>query len=578
MKYLYNNYNYNYNMESDKIFGANISGFIQSEKGVGSAVRFTIKCFQSAEIPFVLNNVTDRHSLNFVKEFNDFHENNPFLFNLIHVGPDVLQNFIIEKTKSYFNGHYNIVYWNWELSEFPEFYYHLFNYVDEVWVPSNFILNSISQVSPIPVVRIPYSIGGAQPTGNKNKTDSQTEQAIPKLTPMPESTLKQKPMSKSEQTLKSSSTPEIGWSSIRTLNLKPSQTPELKSSIRENLGFSDGDYVYLFIFDFQSYTERKNPAGLINAFKQAFNSKDRAFLIIKCSHADLHKKDFEKIKKLSEKSRIKIIDSALTAGELSSILDTADCYISLHRSEGFGLTIAEAMAKGKPVIATGYSGNMDFMTVYNSYPVKYVLVKINKDCGCYEKGNVWAEPDINDAARLMRYVYEHKDEAALVGLTAADDIKKSFNELAVGKLINRRLNIIADNLKSNGQISASYAYRGEVCNNNNSNSNNSSSNNNNSSDSNNNGSNNNNNKNENMRMPEEENFYDKNYILFSDIYNSKEWKLFIACRDIVDYILPYKSKRRRAAKSVFNGVYKLYKIFLKILQKDKNSDKILKKL
>ena len=177
MKYLYN-----YDIYGDKILGANISGFIQSEKGVGSAARLTVKCFQSAKIPFVLNNFTDRNSLNLVKEFNDFHQDNPFLFNLIHIGPDTLQNFIIEKTKSYFTGHYNIVYWNWELSEFPELYYHLFNYVDEVWVPSNFILNSISPVSPVPVVRIPYSVGGGTLSGNKNKSVSRTGHITPKST------------------------------------------------------------------------------------------------------------------------------------------------------------------------------------------------------------------------------------------------------------------------------------------------------------------------------------------------------------------------------------------------------------
>jgi glycosyltransferase involved in cell wall biosynthesis len=501
MKYLYD-----YDIGGDKIFGANISGFIQSEKGVGSAARLTVKCFQSAEIPFVLNNFTDKHSLNCVKEFNDFHQANPFLFNLIHIGPDTLQNFIIEKTKSYFKGHYNIVYWNWELSEFPELYYHLFNYVDEVWVPSNFILNSISPVSPVPVVRMPYCVGGGPLFYvNKNKPVSRTGHITPEST------------------------------------LNPALTPASKtmSSIRENLGLFDDDYIYLFIFDFESYAERKNPAGLINAFKQAFDIKDRAFLIIKCSHTEMHKNDFEKIKKLSEKSRIKIIDSVLTAGEMSSITDAADCYVSLHRSEGFGLTIAELMAKGKPVIATGYSGNMDFMTAYNSYPVKYNMIEINKDCGCYKKGNVWAEPDISDAARLMRYVYEHKDEALLVGLTAAGDIKKRFNELAVGKLIGRRLNIIADNLKSKGLISTSY----------NDNDNNSSSNNN-------------------------SNFYDKNQILFSDIYNSNEWKLFIACRETANYILPDKSKRRRTAKFIFNGFYKLYKIVMKILQKKINNDTI----
>lgn len=457
-----------YEISGDKIFGANLSGFIQSEKGVGSAVRSTVRCFQLSGIPFVLNNFIDKNSLNDITEFNGFSQNNPYFFNLIHIGPDTFQNFIIEKTKSYFNDRYNIAYWNWELSEFPKLYHHLFDYIDEIWVPSNFVLNAVSSVSPVPVVRIPYYIGSH--INNKQK-----------------------------------------------------------GSIREDFGLSKDDYIYLFIFDLQSQAERKNPAGLIKTFKKAFSNKDSAVLIIKCSHADLHKKSFVEIKKLSEKHRIKIIDSVLTNDEISSIIDTADCYISLHRSEGFGLTIAEAMAKGKPVIATGYSGNMDFMTASNSYFVKYNLIEISKDYGCYEKGNTWAEPDIEDAARLMRYVYEHRDEARHVGLTAAYDIKKHFNNLAVSKLISKRLNVILDDLKQKNLISASYD-------------------------------------NKNI-YDRKKDLYDKDQILLND--NSDEWKLFIAFRRITNYLLPYKSKRRWIAKSVLKGFYKLYKIipFPKIISK-----------
>ncbi len=449
-----------YEISGDKIFGANISGFIQSEKGVGSAVRSTVRCFQSAGIPFALNNFIDKNSLNDITEFNGFSQNNPYLFNLIHIGPDTFQNFIIEKTESYFNGHYNIAYWNWELSEFPKLYRHLFDYIDEIWVPSNFVLNAVSPVSPVPVARIPYYIG----THINNKQ---------------------------------------------------------KGSIREDFGLSKDDYTYLFIFDLQSQAERKNPAGLIKAFKKAFSNKDSAVLIIKCSHADLHKKSFVEIKKLSEKHRIKIIDAVLTDDEISSLIDTVDCYVSLHRSEGFGLTIAEAMAKGKPVIATAYSGNMDFMTVSNSYPVKYRLIEISEDCGCYEKGNVWAEPDIEDAARLMQYVYEHRDEALHVGLTAAYDIKERFNNLAISKLIGKRLNIILDSLKSNNMDSA--AYHNKI-----------------------------------MYNPPKD-LYNKDRILLNDIYNSYEWKLFIACRKIMNYLLPYKSKRRLIAKSIFKWLLKYIK-------------------
>ena len=97
------------------------------------------------------------------------------------------------------------------------------------------------------------------------------------------------------------------------------------------------------------------------------------------------------------------------------MLDSCDCYVSLHRSEGLGLTMAEAMALGKPVIATGYSGNLHFMTPENSYLVDWVKVPIPAGCDPYPASATWADPDIGHAARLMREVYERPAEAAAAG-------------------------------------------------------------------------------------------------------------------------------------------------------------------
>ena len=112
-----------------------------------------------------------------------------------------------------------------------------------------------------------------------------------------------------------------------------------------------------------------------------------------------------------------------------------DCYISLHRAEGFGLTMAEAMAMEKPVIATGYSGNMDFMTAENSFLVNHKLVPIAKDHGPYKRGFIWAEPDLEHAAELMRHVYEHREPARKVGMLARRDILATLTpEVVAGRL------------------------------------------------------------------------------------------------------------------------------------------------
>ena len=105
--------------------------------------------------------------------------------------------------------------------------------------------------------------------------------------------------------------------------------------------------------------------------------------------------------------KIHLFTDTLSKNDLLSLIASCDCYVSLHRSEGYGLTIAEAMCAGKPVIATNYGGNTDFMTINNSFPVSYTLVELDKNYGAYEKGNVWAEPDIDNAAQLMKKVLEN---------------------------------------------------------------------------------------------------------------------------------------------------------------------------
>ena len=101
--------------------------------------------------------------------------------------------------------------------------------------------------------------------------------------------------------------------------------------------------------------------------------------------------------------------------------------MSLHRSEGFGLTPAESMYLGKPVIATGWSGNLDFMTHENSYLVDYELVPVGAEGAPYPADGMWAEPDLDHAARLMRRVFTERDEAAAKGARAAADLRRTHS-------------------------------------------------------------------------------------------------------------------------------------------------------
>ena len=129
--------------------------------------------------------------------------------------------------------------------------------------------------------------------------------------------------------------------------------------------------------------------------------------------------------------------------QLNALFNAADCYVSLHRSEGFGLTLAESMFLGKPVIATGWSANTDFMTPWNSVPVPYKLVQLDRDYGAYPRGATWADPDVDAAAAAMVRVANEPEFALALGVQAARDMREHFSPQAIGKIIRGRLAAIS---------------------------------------------------------------------------------------------------------------------------------------
>lgn len=368
--------------------GVNLSGYIRSETGMGQAVRCDASCLAAANVPFVVNEVTDYGSSNLEDTIGyRISAHNPFGVNLIHVNADQIEHFVSKRGEGYFAGRYNIGFWAWELSSFPKEWRTAFRYVQEVWTPSKFTLDAVSRAAPVPVIRIPHAI------------------EIPSL-----------------------------------------QGVDISPLLRE-LCVGQEQFVFLFIFDFHSYVARKNPEGIIDAFMKAFNGQENVLLLIKTSHAKDHLDEFETLVRKANGHKVRVFDRNMSKIEVLKLIERCDCYVSLHRSEGFGLTLAEAMAIGKPVIATSYSGNMDFMTTNNSFLVKYELIDIEKDYGPYKMGESWAEPNIEDASRYMRYVYENRDSAAAVGRVARVDINRMLSPSEVGKLYKGRLEYIADNLK-----------------------------------------------------------------------------------------------------------------------------------
>lgn len=360
--------------------GVNISGYVNSEFGLGEGVRATIRALEAVNIPLVLNNCTfNTFHRKLDSTYTNFSDDNPYPINIIHINGDMINFFINSVGIEYFQNKYNIGFWAWEVPNFPKEWLPAFNLFNEIWTYSSYCVEAIAPVSPIPVIKIVPSISLPQPSISK-----------------------------------------------------------------QSLGLPDNKFIFLFIFDFYSVFERKNPIAVIEAFERAFGKdNDKVLLVIKFSNANKFPEKYKQLKDLVKNfQNIKFIDKYLLKDELYALIYHCDCYVSLHRSEGFGLTIAEAMFYEKPVIATAYSGNTDFMNVNNSFPVKYSLISLAEDYAHYKKGNIWAEPDVDHAAYLMQYVFNNYEEAKQIGKKASEQIKLLLNPKFIGQKIKNRLEYI----------------------------------------------------------------------------------------------------------------------------------------
>jgi glycosyltransferase involved in cell wall biosynthesis len=358
-------------------WGVNLAGYLRSEKGVGEAARAVVRSLEAAGIPYVLNEVHDEGSANREESLRLLSTANPHNVNLVQVNADRVPLFA-QTRPDYFKGHYNVGYWNWELSTFPDAWRDSFRFFDEIWVPSTFTQAAVAAAAPVPVRRVPFAI-------------------------------------------------------------------EVLSPAHANRGRSHFDlpndaFLFLFVFDYRSYLARKNPLAVIETFQRAFGDDSGVALVLKSVHGrDVAEASAAVRAACGRQTNIRMIDEIFGREETHALMLLCDAYVSLHRSEGFGLTLAEAMAMGKPVIATGYSGNADFMTVENSLPVRYRLANLEQDHGPYPRGAVWAEPDLNHALKLMRRIAGDSELAQRLGERARSDITRELRPARIGEVIRSRL-------------------------------------------------------------------------------------------------------------------------------------------
>jgi glycosyltransferase involved in cell wall biosynthesis len=309
----------------------------------------------------------------------------PHDVNLYHVNADGAAAIVEELGPGIHSGRANVAYWYWESEEFPARWMNRFDYFDEVWVASEFCRSAFAGRSPIPVVLVPPAVLLSAPAGD----------------------------------------------------------------VRGRAGLAASDFLVLTVLDALSVPERKNPLGAVRAFARAFPGPSEALLRVQIRNLDKVPGLREALLEAGRGARISITDATLSRTELESLLAACDAYVSLHRAEGFAFPIAEAMALGKPVVATGYSGNADYFDETTGFPVAWGYGELPASLRDYEKGTRWAEPDEEDAARLLRRVFERREEAAPRGRAAARRIAQLYGQDPVARRLSFRLEELRRRLSSN---------------------------------------------------------------------------------------------------------------------------------
>lgn len=360
--------------------GINLIGYLQAETGMGEAARSLARALETTEVPVSLHSL----DLNVLARREDptyaaVESTFPHDVNLLVVNADQVRPVWDHLGADVLGGRYNVGFWLWELETFPETYRSAFDVLHEIWTPSSFCVEAISRISPVPVRRLPLPVAPLR----GERFD------------------------------------------------------------RGHFGLPEGAFVFFFMFNFLSYFERKNPLAVVRAFRRAFGEGDDVLLLLKSSQSDFAPEALEALEReIDGAGRIRLIDEYLSRDEIHSLTALSDAYVSLHRSEGFGLTLAKAMHSGKPVVATPYSGNADFFNLNNGYPVEYRLVELVEDAGPYPAGGRWAEPDGEHAARQMRAVFDDPERRRTLSERARSDVERELGLEAVGRRLSERFHEI----------------------------------------------------------------------------------------------------------------------------------------
>jgi len=340
--------------------GVNVVGYLNAELGVGEAARSVVRLLDDAGIPVWPVPIRAEGS----REEAFFRSPGgspdlPFTQTLLCVNADMVPSTAPRMARAGLRDTRVTGLWWWETEDFPARFDPAFAWVDQVIAGSSFVAAAIAKRGLAPVSSFPLPV-------------------------------------------------EVG---------------PIAATIPPGIAWPTG-FTFYFSFDYNSVFDRKNPLGLVKAFSEAFALDDGANLVIKAINAEQYPDHAEALKRaIAARSDISVIDGYVAEDVRNRLLAECDCYVSLHRSEGFGLTMAEAMYLGKPTIATGYSGNLDFMSEENSLLIPHTMREIGPNAVPYDPAGLWAEPDLAAAGVAMRRVFDDTGFARQLGKEAAKSIR-----------------------------------------------------------------------------------------------------------------------------------------------------------
>ena len=355
-------------------------GYAEGNLGIGQCFRNDVRAAAHANLPFAIYpfsvGIESRLSGPFMPERYD--KTHTYNVNVIEVAPDQVPAVLLRVDSRLTHDTYNVLRTYWELPNAPKVWERMLESIDEIWVPNAFVGEALRQVFTGPITIVP-------------------------------------------------STVEVGDGPWKT---------------REELGLEPGRFYFLFSFDYFSSPYRKNPLGVLEAFERAFpDVKENVGLVIHSNGLVDHYSHIHKAIHDASASdpRIKTSDRSLSHNDMLSLIHASDAYVSLHRSEGFGMCMAEAMALGRIVIGTNFSGNTDFLTEQTGFPVPYTIRVVEAHEYPWANSQVWAEPDLQAAALVLRQVCDAPELALRRAETGRKLIEHKYGVAQVGRAMKERL-------------------------------------------------------------------------------------------------------------------------------------------